>query len=158
MGTFQNKPYPGESTEYRSARDALVEAEIELRRHVEAVAAQRRALPLGGELPEDYVFADARVGDPGGPVKFSSLFEDGKNSLVIYSFMFGPNAEVPCPLCTSMLDSPNGSDPHIRQRVNLAVVAKAPPERIRAWAKGRGWTNLRLLYLRRQQLQHRLSG
>ena len=48
--------FPGESAEYRAARDRLLEQEIELRRAMEAVAASRRALPPGGPVPEDYVF------------------------------------------------------------------------------------------------------
>jgi len=153
--------FPGESTEYRSARDKLLEAEIELRRAVERVAAQRRALPLGGAVPEDYVFEEA-TGE-GGSVRFSELFAAGKDRLVIYSFMFPrysgdprpgpaegetsrlPLAETPCPSCTSILDSLDGAVPHLAQLINLAVVAKSDPDRIRAFARERGWRHLRLL-------------
>lgn len=145
MGKYHDRQYPGESAEYRSARDALLTAEIELRRQVEAVAAQRRALPFGGKLKEDYLFTDASLGGSGAQVKFSDLFEDGKSSLLAYSFMYGPNAQVPCPLCTSMLDGLNGNDPHIRQRINVAIIAKTSPDKIRAFAESRGWNNLRLL-------------
>jgi predicted dithiol-disulfide oxidoreductase (DUF899 family) len=78
--------FPGESGEYRLARNRLLEAEIELRRAIERVAAQRRALPPGGAVPDDYVFEQAA--DAGGVVKFSELFAPGKDTLVIYSFMF----------------------------------------------------------------------
>ena len=44
-----SKPYPNESDEYRRARTALLAEEIELRRQIQRVAAQRRALPPGGE-------------------------------------------------------------------------------------------------------------
>jgi predicted dithiol-disulfide oxidoreductase (DUF899 family) len=150
--------FPGETHEYREARDRLLEAEIELRRSIERVAAARRELPLGGPVPEDYVFEG-----PGGEVRFSELFEPGKDTLVIYSFMFprhpgderpGPSegqtarlplAETPCPSCTSILDSLDGAAPHITQRVNLAVVAKSSLPRILAFAKERGWRRLRLL-------------
>jgi predicted dithiol-disulfide oxidoreductase (DUF899 family) len=150
--------FPGETNEYREARDRLLEAEIELRRSIERVAAARRELPLGGPVPEDYVFEG-----PGGEVRFSELFEPGKDTLVIYSFMFprhpgderpGPSegqtarlplAETPCPSCTSILDSLDGAAPHITQRVNLAVVAKSSLPRILAFAKERGWRRLRLL-------------
>ena len=77
--------FPGESDEYRRARNRLLEAEIELRRTIERVAAQRRALPLGGAVPEDYVFEAA---DGSGEVKFSQLPAPGQDTLVIYSFMF----------------------------------------------------------------------
>jgi predicted dithiol-disulfide oxidoreductase (DUF899 family) len=82
---------------------------------------------------------------------------------VIYSFMFPrwsgdtrrgpaeretarlPLAETPCASCTSILDSLDGAAPHLDQRVNLAVVAKSDPERIRTFARERGWRHLWLL-------------
>src|ERR1700730_7236424 len=84
--------FPGENAEYRAARNALLAEEMELRRLTERVAAQRRALPAGGALAEDYLFEG-----PDGPVKLSELFEPGKDSLAIYSFMYGPEREEPCP-------------------------------------------------------------
>ena len=78
--------FPGESGEYRLARNRLLAAEIELRRAIERVAALRRALLPGGAVPEDYVFEEAA--DGGGEVTFSQLFAPGKDTLVIYSFMF----------------------------------------------------------------------
>lgn len=133
--------FPGESSRYRTARNRLLEAERDLRRQVEKVAAKRRKLPLGGTIPEDYVFEEgtAKI------VKFSDFFRDGSNTLVLYSFMFSPDMKQPCPMCTSFLDSLNGTAPHFEQRANLAVVAKSPIDRIRDFAQGRGWNNLRLL-------------
>src|SRR6059036_2930281 len=75
--------FPGESREYRRERDRLLEAEIELRRAIERVAAQRRALPPGGPVEEDYRFEEVAEG---GEVRFSELFESGQDTLVIYSF------------------------------------------------------------------------
>ncbi|HEV2979807.1 MAG TPA: DUF899 family protein [Solirubrobacteraceae bacterium] len=151
--------FPGESGDYRRARNELLEAEVELRRTIERVAEQRRALPLGGPVPQDYVFERA---DDGGEVSFSKLFADGKDTLVIYSFMFprysgdtrpGPSgetgelplAETPCASCTSILDSLDGAASHLSRAINLAVVAKSDPQRIRAFARERGWQNLHLL-------------
>ena len=154
---------PGESAEYRAARDRLLEQEIELRRSMESVAAARRELPPGGAVPEDYVFQGAAAA--GGPVdvRLSELFAPGKNSLVIYSFMFprdpgdarpGPDgghtallplAEGPCPSCVALLDQLEGAAEHATQHVNLAVVAKAPLPRILAFAEERGWRRLRFL-------------
>ena len=133
--------FPGETSEYRAARDRLLEAEIELRRQTEAVAALRRALPAGGAAPQDY-----RFDEDGGEVRLSELFAD-KDTLVLYSFMFprALDADEPCPSCTSILDSLDGAAGHLTQRIALAVVAKAPLPRIRAWAQERGWRNLRLL-------------
>jgi len=140
MDRFHDKRFPNEDDAYRAARNKLLEAEIDLRRQTEAVAEMRRALPAGG-IAEDYVF-DA----PDGPVKLSDLFATGReNTLVIYSFMYGPDAATPCPMCTSMLDALDAETPHINDRINFAVVAKAPMATLRAWANGRGWSNLCLL-------------
>ena len=143
--------FPGESDAYRRARDELLGAELELRRQVEAVAAQRRALPLGGELATDYALDewDAAVGKV-RQVRFSELFAPGKDSLVVYSFMFKPGdagepLEVPCPLCTSIIDGIDGAVPHITQRINFAVITKAPVEAFSAHARSRGWRHARLL-------------
>ena len=131
--------FPNESKQYRAARDKLLAAEIELRKQVETVAAQRRKLPAGGEVSEDYVFEGEK-----GAVRLSQLFENG-NTLVVYNFMYGPKMPKACPMCTSMLDGLNGNAEHIAQRTNLAVVAKSPLPRILEHARGRGWSNLRLL-------------
>ena len=133
--------FPNETPAYRAARDELLRAESDLRRRTEEVAAMRRRLPLGGPLPEDYAF-DA--GD-GRRVRLSELFTLPEASLVLYNFMYGPKMAAACPMCTSFLDSLDGSAPHLTQRVNLAVVAKSPIDRIRAHAHARGWRHLRLL-------------
>jgi predicted dithiol-disulfide oxidoreductase (DUF899 family) len=146
--TLHGNRYPGESNEYRSARNELLRAELELRRRLEEVAALRRGLPLGGKIAEDYVFDEIVGGSAAQNVKqtrLSELFAPGKNSLILYSFMFGPKDERACPMCTSFLDGLDGYARHITQRVNLAIVAKAPMERIRDWAAERGWRHLRLL-------------
>jgi len=139
--------FPGETPAYRAARDELLQAEIDLRRHVEEVAAKRRRLPLGGPVPEDYVFEEATTPDGAAsrPVRLSELFTPGKDTLVLYSYMFGPAMERPCPMCTSFLDGIEGSAVHIQQRVGLAVVARSPIARVQAFAHERGWRRLRLL-------------
>ena len=145
--------FPGESAEYRAARDRLLAQEVELRRAMEAVAAARRALPPGGLLAEDYVLQGA--GADGNPtaVRLSELFAPDKDSLVVYSMMFprdprddrpGP-ADGPCPSCVAFLDQLDGAVEHATQHVNLAVIAKAPIERLLAFARERGWRRLRLL-------------
>ncbi len=141
MAAFHEKRFPGESDAYRQARNNLLAAELELKRQVEDVAVMRRKLPLGGEIPEDYVFSDGT----GGETRLSGLFSRGKDSLVVYNFMYAPGDDAPCPMCTAMLDSLNASAPHIEQRVNLAVVAKAPIEVLNAWKAERGWNRLVLL-------------
>jgi predicted dithiol-disulfide oxidoreductase (DUF899 family) len=147
--SFHSNRFPNESTAYRDARNKLLEAEIALRKNIEEVAALRRTLPLGGEIPEDYVFEegapDLNDSTTARKIRLSELFSPRKNTLVIYSYMFGPQMKEPCVSCTSILDGLNGSAPHIRQRVNFAVAAKSPLARIRELARGRGWNNLRLL-------------
>jgi predicted dithiol-disulfide oxidoreductase (DUF899 family) len=142
--------FPGESDEYRSARDKLLAAEIALRRQVEAVSEQRCRLPLGGAAA-DYTFDEwDRAADAAKRVTLSGLFEAGKDTLLLYSLMFlpGPSGvplEAGCPSCTSIIDAIDGEVPHITQRINFAVVAKAPIDRFRAHADRRGWRHARLL-------------
>ncbi len=130
--------FPNETTEYRRAREKLFAEEIELRRHIERVAEQRRALPPGGTVTKDYRFEGER-----GPVRFEDLFGD-KSTLVAYSFMYGPQRARPCPMCTSLLSSWDGEARDVEQRIALAVVARSPIERLVAFKNERGWRNLRL--------------
>jgi predicted dithiol-disulfide oxidoreductase (DUF899 family) len=130
--------FPGESTQYRGARNALLAEEIELRRHIERVAAQRRSLPPGGEVPQDYRFEGEH-----GPATLSQLFGD-HDTLITYNWMFGPKRERPCPMCTSLLSALDGEMPDILQRVAFAVIARGPIERLAAFKKERGWRHLRL--------------
>jgi len=128
--------FPNESAEYRQARNALLAAEIEVRRAVERVASQRRALPEGGKLPQDFELISES-----GPVHFSSLFGD-KETLLVYSMMYGPQRKEPCPMCTSFLNSWNGTAINLRQRVSVAVTARSPIERLLEYKKVRTFTNL----------------
>jgi predicted dithiol-disulfide oxidoreductase (DUF899 family) len=139
--------FPGEASEYRAARDRLLEREVELRRLTEEVAEARRALPPGGPIPEDYVLSGLHADNTAGEVRFSELFGPDRDTLVIYSMMFPvePDGEAPCPSCTSFLDALDGAAPHITQRVNLAIVVKAPLDPLLAHARDRGWRHLRLL-------------
>lgn len=131
--------FPNESPAYRAARNRLLEAEIELKRQTERVAELRRALPPGGEVREDYVFEGEA-----GPVKLSELFGPHE-TLAAYSWMFGPNMERPCPMCSSMLDALDAQVQHVDRRLSVVVIARSPLERIQAFAKERGWTRLKLL-------------
>jgi len=155
--------FPGESPEYRAARDRLLDREIQLRRAMEAVAAARRELPPGGPVKMDYVFDGESADGARTGVRLSELFAPGKDSLVLYSFMFprdpadrtpGPRdgqtgllplAEGPCPSCTALLDQLDGAAEHAGQHLNLAVVASAPLQRVLGFARERGWRRLRFL-------------
>jgi predicted dithiol-disulfide oxidoreductase (DUF899 family) len=130
--------FPNESSDYRTARTALLAEEIELRRHLERVAAQRRALPPGGEVRGDYRFEGER-----GLLTFADLFGD-QQTLVVYSYMFGPQRQRPCPMCTNLLDAIEGNAADIQQRIALAVIARSPIERLLAWKQERGWKHLHL--------------
>jgi len=158
-----NVTFPGEREEYRAARDRLLEQEIELRRAMEAVATARRDLPLGGIVPEDYVFEGLGADGKATNVRLGELFGAGKDSLVVYSFMFPrdpsddragpaegetarlPITEGPCPSCTALLDQLDGAVEHARQWVNVVAVGKAPLPRLLTFAHERGWRRLRLL-------------
>ncbi len=131
--------FPNESAEYRKARNALLVEEIELRRQIERVAAQRRKLPPGGELPKDFQFVSEH-----GSADFSSLF-GAKETLMVYSMMYGPERKVPCPMCTSFLTSWNGTAINLRERVAMAVTGRSAIERLVTYQKQRGLTNLRFL-------------
>ncbi|MCG8595265.1 MAG: DUF899 family protein [Kiloniellales bacterium] len=148
MGQFHRQHLPNETEDYRAARDRLLAAEKDLRVQVEKVAALRRKLPRGGLLKEDYVFEEGGrdLSDSTTVTRtcLSELFAPGKDSLVVYGFMYAPDGK-PCPMCSAFLDGLDGNAVHIAQRTNLAVVAKAPIGQIRDWARGRGWHNLRLL-------------
>jgi predicted dithiol-disulfide oxidoreductase (DUF899 family) len=155
--------FPGESAEYRAAREPLLEREIELRRAMEAVAEARRELPPGGPVPNDYVFQGAGAGGEITDVRMSELFEPGKDSLVVYSFMFPrsaeddrpgpatgktaelPLAEGPCPSCVALLDQLDAAMRHAGQQINFAAVAKTGAARLLTFGEERGWKHLRLL-------------
>ncbi|HEU4557769.1 MAG TPA: DUF899 family protein [Longimicrobium sp.] len=158
-----NTQFPNESAEYRQARNALTDAEIALRRSMEAVAQARRDLPPGGVVPEDYVFQGRREDGSSGDVKLSELFAPGHRSLAIYNMMFprspdderpGPASgatarlpleEGPCPSCTAILDQLDAAARHFTDRISFAVVAKTPLPRLLAFGEERGWRHLRLL-------------
>ena len=143
--TKSQQRYPNESPEYRQARDELLAAELEARRSVERAAALRRALPPGGAVRADYVFEVAGGDGTPGRVPLSSLFENGQTTLLLYSYMFGPDMESPCPSCTSILDGVDGALPHLSQRASFAAVVKSPLARALPFAAGRGWRNVRLV-------------
>jgi len=137
--------FPNERPDYREARDSLLKAEIDLRAQIERVAALRRGLPPGGALIQDYEFDEIGPDSKIRKVKLSELFQGNKNSLFVYSLMYGPKMEHPCVMCSSIVDGLNGNARHISERINLAVVARSPIERIMEFARHRGWNRVRLL-------------
>jgi predicted dithiol-disulfide oxidoreductase (DUF899 family) len=140
---MEHLQYPNESADYRAARNALLDEEIKLRAQIETVSRLRRTLPEGGTVPEDYVFE--RIGQSLMPekVKLSELFGP-HDSLILYSFMYGPDRKTPCPGCTHLLDGINGAAQHVTRRAAFHVVAKSPLARLVALGRTRGW-NMSLL-------------
>jgi predicted dithiol-disulfide oxidoreductase (DUF899 family) len=130
--------FPNESADYRRARNALLAEEIELRRHIERVAQLRRELPSGGEVKREYRFEGEN-----GPITLAQLFGD-KQTLVVYSYMFGPQRERPCPMCTSLMNALDLKVQDFEQRIALAMVARSPIDRLVVMKKARGWTKLRV--------------
>lgn len=138
---------PGASEQYLSARKALAEAEIALRDQVEAVAAQRRALPPGPVLPE-YTLAEGPLelsdDGPATPVRLAELFGE-HDELIVYHLMFHPEDDQPCAMCAMWVDGLRGVARHLGRRAGLAVIAKAPLDKLCAYGRRRGWDGLRLV-------------
>jgi predicted dithiol-disulfide oxidoreductase (DUF899 family) len=168
--------FPNETANYRAARNSLLEAELALRRQMESVAEELRALPPGGHVPEDYAFE--RMGANGVPetVTMSALFGDG-DTLMIYQYMFprhslddrpGPStgavaglplADGPCPSCTALIDIWEGTMPHFEGLGgNLVVVARAPIEQVAVFARDKGWRHGRLLSAARNSFRRDYGG
>ena len=144
MTLRHDKHFPGEGEAYRTARNALLEAEFALEEQLSKVAEMRQALPAGGALPRDYVFDTIEDGAV-RQIRLSELFSPGRKTLFVYSYMYGPDATAPCPACTSLVDGFSGIAPHIMARIDLAVVAKSPIEKFAKIAADRGWSGIRLL-------------
>lgn len=136
--------FPNESKQYRVMRDKLLREEIKARRALESAAALRRRLPLSGRIKTDYVFEEMVKGKI-KRTKLSELFKRGKNTLIIYNWMFPNEDGVSCPSCTSILDGLNGSSPHVNSKVNFVVVCKMSTKKADQWKKQRGWDKLRIL-------------
>jgi predicted dithiol-disulfide oxidoreductase (DUF899 family) len=158
--------FPNESAEYRAARDRLLAKEAEERRVMEEVAMARRALPEGGLLKEDYLFEEVDSSGAVTKTRFSELFAPGKDTLVVYNFMFPrdpqddrpPGREIatrrlslfesPCPSCVALLDQLDGAARHVGAKLNFVVIAKTAATNLDAFGKERGWRFLRLLSAR----------
>ena len=130
-------PFPGASPGYEAARVALLAEEIEFRRHMTRLVEQRRALPPGPVITKAYRFRD----EEGAEVRLVDLF-GGKDTLVTYFWMYGPQRARPCPMCTNWLGAVNGNAADIKQRVALRILGRSSVERQRAFAQERGWRDL----------------
>ncbi|MDO9336498.1 MAG: DUF899 family protein [Caulobacter sp.] len=136
LAALRASRFPGESEAYAAARQALLAEEIEARRTLTRVAQHRQALPDGPLITRDYRFKDAN-----GDATLADLFGD-HDTLVTYFWMYGPQRERPCPMCTNLLGSVNGNSADIKQRVALKILGRSPVERQLAFAQERGWRDL----------------
>lgn len=146
--SMHSTTFPGETAQYRRARNKLLRSEVKVRRQIEAVAAERRGLPLGGRVTQDYTFESSAPGARDfKTTRLSQLFAPGKTTLFLYNFMFPERvgSMTPCPSCTSIIDAIDGASRHVTQRINFAVIAKAPIDKFRAHANRRGWRHVLLL-------------
>lgn len=137
---MSDKTFAWESDGYRAVRADLHQAESDLLDQIEAVARQRRALPPVGHVPADYRFREGSA-----EVALADLFVDRAKPLILVHFMFAADAENPCPMCTLWADGYDTLMPHLTQMANVALVAKADAEKLKAFADRRGWSNLRVL-------------
>ena len=115
----------------------LLAEEIELRRHIQRVAQARRTLPPGPEA-KDYRFIDAE----GKERRFVELFGD-HDTLFTYYWMYGPERDRPCPMCTSFVGSLDIPSIDIEQQVAVAILQRSPVSRQLEFARERGWRNLK---------------
>ena len=146
--------FPNESSEYRKIRDQLLIAESELRDKVEAVAALRRTLPMGGRVDADYEFKNLN----NESVKLSGLFHRNTKSLLLYSYMFGSDYDAPCPACTSIIDALEGTALHLSQVANLAVVISGSIEQAKQLKQARGWKYIQILSCDGNDYNHHYFG
>ncbi len=130
---------PGADDAYRAAREDLRKAEFALKDQIEAVAEKRRALP-SGPVVADYAF---REGDK--RVLLSELFASDKPELIVYHLMYWGDDDEFCPMCSMWVDGLNAVAKHVERRANIAIATRAPVDKLQAWAKRRGWDNIRVL-------------
>ena len=147
--------FPNETPAYRTARNTLLDAERDLRRQVEAVAAQRRELALGGEIPQDYAFQQ-RSGGAVTIARMSELFGEGRTRSRSTATCTAPTPRAPCPMCTSILDALDGTTDHATQRIALVAVAKSPIDRVLEIAKGAQLASAAPAVVGEEHLQPRL--
>jgi predicted dithiol-disulfide oxidoreductase (DUF899 family) len=119
--------------EWTAARNELLVLEKEHTRRGDELARIRRELPWV-RIERDYTFQTAE-----GPRTLAELFE-GRGQLAIYSFMFGPDYEAGCPVCSSIADSFNGVLEHLKaQDVTMICISRAPLDKLLAYRKRMGW-------------------
>jgi predicted dithiol-disulfide oxidoreductase (DUF899 family) len=123
----------GTQQEWETERDALLKEEKEITRRSDDLARKRRELPW---VPVD---KDYRFETESGSKTLADLF-DGRSQLLVYHFMFGPDWEAGCPVCTSIADTLNPQVPHLKARdATLLLASRAPLEKLLAYRQRMGW-------------------
>jgi predicted dithiol-disulfide oxidoreductase (DUF899 family) len=124
----------GTHEEWLAARLELLDAEKELTRRGDELARQRQQLPWV-RVEKDYRFETEA-----GSASLADLFR-GRSQLLIYHFMFGPEYNGGCPVCSTIADGFNGSLAHLENHdVGLMAVSRAPLEAIEAYRERMGWS------------------
>jgi len=137
LAAKRSSPFPNESAKYASARQSLLASEIEARRVLTNLAEQRRALPLGPVIEQGWRFRDSE----GRELSLADLFGD-KNTLITYFWMYGPEREKPCPMCTDTLSGLDGVARNVMKRAAFKVLGRSPVSRQLEIARKQGWSNL----------------
>lgn len=137
LAELRTRKLPGESDGYTVARKALLAEEIEVRRRLTRLAKQRQSLPAGPTVAKDYRFKD----ENGADVGLVDLFGE-HDTLVTYFWMYGPDRERPCPMCTNLVGAVNGNAEDIKQRTAFKILGRSSVERQKAFAGERGWRSL----------------
>ena len=123
----------GTQEEWQAARDELLAEEKELTRRGDELARKRRELPWV-EVEKDYSFETAD-----GTKSLAELF-DGRSQLLVYHFMFGPDWDAGCPVCSSIADNINANLPHLRARdVTMICSSRAEIDKLEGYRKRMGW-------------------
>jgi predicted dithiol-disulfide oxidoreductase (DUF899 family) len=119
--------------EWNTAHDELLVLEKEHTRRSDELARLRRELPWV-RIEKAYTFQTAD-----GPRSLTALFE-GRSQLAVYNFMFGPDYEAGCPVCSSIADSFNGVIEHLKARdVTMICVSRAPIDKLLGYRRRMGW-------------------
>src|ERR671937_1228960 len=120
--------------EWTDAREELLVREKELTRLNDELARQRRELPWVA-VEKEYVFDT-----DDGPRTLAELF-DGRSQLLVYRFMFGPEYDAGCPICSAAADCFDGSVVHLTHRgVTFLCVSRAPLDKLQAYKRRIGWS------------------
>jgi predicted dithiol-disulfide oxidoreductase (DUF899 family) len=120
--------------EWQAARDELLQREKEHTRMADELARKRRELPWV-PVEKEYGFETAD-----GTKSLADLF-DGRSQLLVYHFMFGPEYEAGCPVCSSIADNLDPNAVHLRARdVTMICSSRAPLEKLQGYKERMGWS------------------